>query len=648
MQIQILDSWLREHLQTKATAKQIGEILSLTSVSVERIEKVGSDFLYDIEITTNRPDLMSVVGIAREAAVALKSENIEAKFIDVKILKPISPKSAFPVTIKTDPALTHRICAAVLSVTIKGSPQIIKDRLEATDIRSLNSTIDVTNYVMREMGHPVHVFDLDRLGGSHLVIREANKGEKIVTLDKKEYTLNGGEIIAENGRGEIIDLLGIMGLFNSVVTDDTKRVMLFIDNLDKHKVRKASMELGIRTEAAVINEKGVDPELSYKALIRGVNLLTETAQGKLESPILDMYPNPTKTAPVSVSFEKINRVIGVTIPENKVLDILEGLGFEVKKTKDGIIATPPSNRAEDIEIPEDIIEEVARMYGYHKLPNTLPPMSQEAPYHMSDDLFYWEKRVKHALKYWGFTEVYTYSFVSEEMLEVNPDQAVKLANPLGSDMAYLRTTLIPSLLETVRNNKNYETLTIFELANVYLKRKGELPDEVPVLSGIIKKEQVSFFEAKGIIEGIFIDLGIKNYAFRKSELSTADVYIGGKKIGEIESLDRNMVDFELNFREVVKHASLKKTYKPLPKFPSAIEDLRLIINEDISYEDVVQAIKKASKLVVDVQLLDTYQDKKTFRITYQSTEKNLTAADITTAREQIISYVKSTLKAELA
>ncbi|MGE5041594.1 MAG: phenylalanine--tRNA ligase subunit beta [Candidatus Levyibacteriota bacterium] len=648
MNIKILDSWLREHLETKATAKQIGEILSLTSVSVERIEKLGSNHLYDIEITTNRPDLMSVVGIAREAAVALNAEGIPSKFIDVQVTEPKTEKTSFPLKIKTDPALTHRVCAAILSITVKKSPQVIKDRLEATDIRSLNSAIDVTNYVMRELGHPVHVFDYDRLGDNTMLIREAKKGEKIVTLDKKEYNLQGGEIIAENGKGELVDLLGIMGLANSVVTDETKRVMLFLDNLDKHRIRKTSMGLGIRTEAAVINEKGVDPELTYKALLRGINLLTEIADGKLESSLLDIYPTHPKPKLVSVSFEKINRVIGVPVPEKQVVEILEGLGFTVKKTGATISATAPSNRAEDIEIPEDIIEEVARMYGYHKLPDTLPPFSATVPYHMSSDQFYWENRAKRALKYWGFTEVYTYSLVSEDMLETDPKDAVKIANPLGTDMAYLRTSLTPSLLEAVRSNKNYEYLRIFELANIYIKRTKDLPVEILTLAGIMKKEQVSFFEVKGILEALFRDLGIKRYVFKKSETATADIVVNGNVIGGIEMLDRNIIDFELNFRDLLKYATLKKTYTPLPKFPAAIEDIRLMIDPEITFDEVVKTIKQASRLVSTVELLDTYEDKKTFRITYQSQEKNLTASDITTGREAILNKLKTDLKADAA
>ncbi len=646
MQIQILDSWLREHLDTKATATQIAEILSLTSVSVERVEKVGTDFLYDIEVTTNRPDLMSVVGIAREAAAALFSGGIPAKFIQKKALEPKVVNGKFPVKVINNPKLVKRICAAVLSVKLDKSPQLIRNRLEATNIRSLNNVIDVTNYIMREMGHPAHVFDLDRITTREMHIREARSGEKIVTLDKKEHTLSGGEIVADDGTGNIIDLLGIMGTANSVVTENTQNVLLFIDNNDKHKIRNASMELGIRSEAAVLNEKGIDPELSYEALLRGIQLLSEIANGKLISPILDIYPKKETASPITVQFSQIEQKIGIKIPQEKIVSILEGLNFNLKKLKNEITVIPPSSRMEDVQIPEDVIEEVARIYGYHKLPSILPPVESVGLSNRSANPFYWETVTKTTLKHWGFTETYTYSLVSEDMLEVPEEEAVKIANPLGSDMAYLRTTLIPNLLQVVRDNKNFEEVKIFELAHVYLKKTNNLPDEIMMLSGVVKAEQVSFQQLKGIIEGLFYELGVKKYQFKKGENVTSDIYVNGNKMGEVEILDRNLIDFELNFSGLMKYVSLRKTYVPLPKFPEAYEDIRLILDSEILFEKIISCIQNASKLVTSVKLLDTYEDKKTFRITFQSKEKNLTGAEISEAREKILLNLKQELNAE--
>ncbi len=395
MNIQILDSWLREHLKTAATPLKIAEIMSLKSASIERVEKVGSDYLYDIEVTTNRVDMMSVVGLAREAAVALNSEGIKAEFIPQKIPSFSINNKTFPIKITTDPKLTYRVCAAILEVTIDKSPQIIRDRLEASNIRSLNNVIDVTNYVMREIGHPMHAFDADKITDT-CTIREGKKGEKIITLDKKEYTLTGGEIVAEDKNGTIIDLLGIMGLSNSSITHDTRKVMLFIDNNNSKKIRDASMTLNIRTDAAVLNEKDVDPELGLLALNRGIQLLQETAQGKLVSHIFDEYPKKEKPKSITIQLSKIQSVIGVEISKQESEQILKGLGFEVKTLSEKLTVTAPSYRAHEIEIPEDIIEEVARMYGYHKIPSILPSIQNTHYSNFSNNPFYFETRVKQA------------------------------------------------------------------------------------------------------------------------------------------------------------------------------------------------------------------------------------------------------------
>lgn len=648
MNIKILDSWLREHVETKATPAKIGEVLSQSSVSVEKIEQVGRDHLYEIEVTTNRPDLMSIVGLARETAVALKADGVAATFKERKLHTPKEASEELPVKITNDPKLVHRIVAVALSVKLDKSPQLIRDRLEATDIRSLNNVVDTTNYVMREVGHPMHAFDLDRITTKHMVIREAKKGEKIVTLDKKEYTLNGGEIVADNGEGEIIDLLGVMGTLNTSVTDHTKNVLLLIDNNDVNKIRKASMELGIRTDAAVLNEKGVDIELAKTALIRGIQLLEEIADAKLTSKITDIYPKPVTPNTISVSFQKINEVMGITISEKQVVEILEGLSFKVKTTKDAITVTPPSFRSDDVTIPEDVIEEVARIYGYHKLPSVLPPLTKVVPQNQATNNFYWEDEVRKALKYWGFTEVYTHSLISEDMLEVPIKDAVVLQNPLTTDLVYMRTTLIPSLLQALRENTG-EAIKIFELSNVYKKRKGDLPEELLMLGGVVKTEHTSFYQVKGILEALCSVLGIKTYEFKKLESGEgARILVGGELAGEIEVLDRNVIDFEISFEVLLKHANTKKTHIPLPKFPAAIEDLRIATSSEIDYATIVATIKKADKLVSSVELLDTYEDKKTFRITYQSKERNLNNTDIKAIREKIITILKSDLQAEIA
>ncbi len=539
MDIRILDSHLKEHLKTSATPEEIAKAMSLSSASIEKIEPFENDFIYHIEVTTNRPDMMSVTGIAREAGAILPEFGIPAIYQPLKVTKPTLPKE--PITdlvVKNNDMLVRRICYVVMDVTIGDSPDFVKKRLEAAGIRSLNNLIDITNYVMLEVGHPTHVFDYDRLTTKKLLIRESKKGEKIITLDKKEYTLSGGDIVADNGKGEIVDLLGVMGTLNSVVTNGTKHVLFFIDNNDPWRIRKTSMSLGIRTEAATINEKGIDVELAMTALLRGIALFKEHANAKVISDIIDIYPHHVSQKTVAVDIKKISQIIGVEVSIAKSVEILESLGFKVKKELAVMTVTVPRWREQDVTIEEDVIEEIARVYGYYNLPSLLPPYETATPFNLSTNIFYWEQKAREAMKYWGFTEVYTLSLVSETLLDGPTDEAVKLENPLDNEHVYLRKTLTPSLLEVLQENKGREDIAIFELANTYHKTHQGLPREVQML-GITKKGTgADFPHMKGIVEQLAKDFGVAELYF--TDLARgglgADVLLGKKHLAEIEIL----------------------------------------------------------------------------------------------------------------
>ncbi|MGI8419880.1 MAG: phenylalanine--tRNA ligase subunit beta [Candidatus Levyibacteriota bacterium] len=650
MNIKILDSWLREYLKTKATPKKIGELLSLTSVGVEHIEKYKNDFVYDIEVTTNRPELMSVVGLAREAATVLSQSRVEATFVKPKLQLPQIhiPKSP-ELTIKFDPKLINRICAVIMEVTIKDSSQQVKDRLDASGIRSLNNVIDITNYVMREIGHPTHVFDYDRLLHHTLIIRESKKREKIKTLDGKDYTLSGGDIVADDGKGEIVDLINIMGTANSVVTNSTKRILFFIDNVDPHRLRKTSMELGIRTEAVVLNEKGLNPELATDALARGIQLFEKHANGKIISKITDIYPNPPKENIITLRKDKMDAVIGVAIQLSRAKQILTDLGFHVQEETDKLIVTVPAQMTgADMQIPEDLIEEIARVYGYHNIPDALPTFTSVDYVHLEKNEFYWEDRIKDALKYWGFVETYTYPMVSKTLYEGPIADAVTIANQLSDDMVYMRRTLIPSLLQVVKENQDHEVIKLFELANIYEQDGKHLPQQTMKLAGLIHKPKASFLEVKGVIEQLLKDLEIENISFKQlSDRYGAGLLIDKKELGTIEILDEKTVMFELNYAMILQHATLKKVYKPVSKYPPVVEDLAIIASENVPTGDLMEAIKKQSPLITEVSLLDKYQETRTFHIVYQSYEKNLTDKVVGEIREKTLKYLRANFNARL-
>jgi phenylalanyl-tRNA synthetase beta chain len=648
MNIKILDSWLRDYLDTKATPQKIGEMLSLSSVSVDRIVSFGEDFVYDIEVTTNRPDLMSVLGIAREAAAILPQFGITARFIKPNF-ETFKTNGKQPIEIISDPKLTNRILAVSMNVNIKPSPKEITGRLEAGDIRSLNNVIDVTNYVMRSLGHPTHVFDLDRLNTKILTIREAKKGEQIETLDNKIYSLKGSEIVAVNDHGEIVDLLGVMGLANSVVTEDSKNILFFINNNDPRHIRRTSMELGIRTEAAIINEKILDPEAATDTMFFGIEMFRRYADATNISEVLDIYPNKPKNKTISVSLDKVNKLIGVRLDIKKSLEALDILGFKTKVVNEKIETTVPTFRLGDVEIEEDIIEEIARVHGYHNLPSILPPLSETIDSRPVIDNFYWEKRIKNTMKYWGFTETYTYSFVSENMFDGPTSQAVEITNPLTNDFVYMRNSLIPSLLEVANNNKQTDEIKIFEIANTYLKQENDLPKENLYFAGVIKTEKADFFKVKGIIEQILNYLGITNLIFKQSEKggSGASVFINNDYLGEIEVLDTNLIDFELKLEVILKYANNTKVFKPFAKYPPIVEDLTVIVDEEINTQDIIDTIKKQSNLITEAHLKDTYKTSRTFHIVYQDFEKNLTKENVSTLHEQIIKTLQKEFKASI-
>ncbi len=647
MDIKILDSHLREYLHTDAKPMEIAKAVSLTSASIERVEQYGKDFVYSVEITTNRPDMVSVYGLAREAAAVLPSFGFSAKLVPLKLPEvKVETDKKESIKVVNDDTLVRRVMGVIIEVTKGESPQYMKDRLDAAGIRSLNNIIDVTNYVMLEIGHPTHAFDYDRLTTKQLIIRPSKKGEKVITLDKKEHILQGGDIVADDGTGEIVDLLGVMGTANSVVTDSTKRVFFFLDNNDPWKIRKTSMGLAIRTEAAALNEKGVDPQLAEVALKRGVELYRQMG-GKVVSDVIDIYPGKVKQTTVRVTVEEISKIIGVDVKGRQAVKILTDLGFEVSENSSSLTVKVPSWREGDVAIPEDVIEEVARLYGYHNIPVRLPPFTIHSFYHQGQSQFFWEQKVKDALKYWGLTEVYTYSMVSETLFEGPLEEAVTLANALDSEHVHMRATLTPSLLQVVAENKARENVAIFEIANVYKKNKKEkLPDELRSLSFVLKGEKGTFANAKGIVEQLLHELGIHNAIYRDSELGGigASVYIGKESIGTIEVMESRLVTAELNFEKLLMHVTLKKVYKPLSKYPAITEDVSFLLPEEVKTGDVIEDIRLTDKLIVNIELLDVFENSRTFHVVYQDPERNLTTEDVSGIHKKIISSVEKKFK----
>ncbi len=642
MNIKISDSWLREFLETKASAAKIASCLSLCGPSVERLEKVDGDYVYNIEVTTNRVDVMSVYGIAREASAILPQFGIKAtlKPMAFPSLKNI-PQKGPKFDIQIDPKLTNRVMGVIIS-DIKNwqSPEWIVKRLEECGFRSLGSPVDITNYIMTEVGHPTHVFDYDLIKTHKFVIRASKKGEKIISLEGKEYTLPGGDIVIDDGTGKIIDLPGIIGTKNSVVNKDTKRVIFFTENNDPARIRHTSMTLGIRTVAAILNEKGVDPELAKTAILRGTHLFQKICGAKIISPIHDLYPGKQVAKSVLTNQEFIANKLGIQIPKEKIFTILKGLDFQARWSGNNLAVTPPSFRLNDILIPEDIVEEISRIYGYHNFPSQL--MEGKLPEPNLDTKHDFETKIKNILKGLGGVEVYTLSLVSKEMAG---EGALDLKNPLGEDSKYLRKTLLPSLTTAAKGNSGIEEpFHLFEMANVYLPRKKDLPEEKMTVSGIFSN--FTYRKAKGVIEAFLEELKIKAEFIQKDLANfipnhALQINCKGQKIGNFGVLEKdNYIYYEFGVADLQKFSKPFEKYKPLPRYPAQIEDITFSFPERVKIGEVVKAILQSNKFVADTKLITIYKDAYSLRIWYQNPTKTLTNKEVEKIRSRIIRIVE--------
>ncbi len=660
MNILVPDNWLREHLQTKATPVELKKCLSLCGPSIERIHKNGTDVVYDIEVTTNRPDAMSVVGIAREAAAILPRFGIAAKLLDDPYAKETKQfvqshkkEGEKKLSITTDHTLNPRWTSIVLTnVRVGLSPAWLKEKLEATGIRSINTVIDITNYVMRAYGQPAHAFDYDSIGAKNGVptmeLRASKKGEKIITLDGKTHTLPGNDIVIVDGQDRLIDLCGIMGGQNSSIKNTTTTVVLFMQTYNPVNIRKTSMALAHRTEAASLFEKGLDSELVLPTLTRGVELMEELTGAKVASKLYDIYPHPYKPHSAIVTKQKNEAYLGTHLTDSDIEKMLIPLGFVPHITKQDITLVVPSWR-HDVKLDVDIIEEIARIYGYHNIATRLP--EGEPPIVLPDPQLFWEQEIKTRLRDWGFVELYAYSMISEKLMDIfhlDKTKSYKITNPLSEEWVYMRPTLLPSVLETVsKNTKIAHDLSLFELSMIYRYRPGQLPEERPMLTIAVTGNK--FRELKGFAEGLFTILGIPFSEvgtgkepfewYTQTHLNLGDYGVVGEVKSElVQKLGTNVAVtvLDLDVIKLVEHATTTKKFIPIPKYPPIIEDLSFIVPENFSVGPLMDALAKAHALVQSVRLLDAFENKRTVRVTYCDPARTLTNIDVAPIRQKLI------------
>jgi phenylalanyl-tRNA synthetase beta chain len=591
-----------------------------------------------------------VYGIAREASAILPRFGIPAK------LKPVRSESkryfftkkVDYLTAKVDKNLCPRFTTALVkNVKIGDSPKIIKDRLESANIRPINNVVDISNYIMLELGQPVHTFDYDKIKNAEMVLRESKKGEKIVTLDEKEFILPGGDIVIEDGEGRLIDLAGIMGGHLSAVDDNTKNVLLFVQTYNPINIRKTSMALSQRTQAAAIFEKGTDEELVAPAILSAIEMFKSITHCDVSENILDLYPKSYKTTTIKTSLEYITTRLGVEIDKKNIASYLRSLEFECFWSGNTLTVAVPSFRSKDIKAEEDVLEEIARIYGYHNLQSKIMP--GDIPERPEDQKFAFERQIRNIISGFGGTEIFTLALVSRNQVE---EKNIKLKNPLGPDTEYMRTSLMPSLTKAAKENAGtVDKFHLFEIANIYIPRVNDLPEERMTLGGIFCGYE--YRKAKGVLEGLLDRSSIK-YLFKSEESKGFDasrcafVYSKGEVIGKIGYVENsNLIYYEFQVSKLIKAAPKVISFKTISKYPAQIEDITFSIPEKTKIGDIVNFILQIHRCICNVELKDVFEKAYTFRIWYQDSEKTLTDEDVEKIRKEITSGVKSKFGASI-
>jgi phenylalanyl-tRNA synthetase beta chain len=625
-------SWLKEYVDVTLTPKQLAEKLTEVGLGCEKITKTSDDTIFELEITPNRPDCLSIIGVAREVAAI---ENLPRDKAGKKIKYPILKTNlklkgkALPLTIKTDPKINPRFTSIIISgVKIGESPRWLKDRLAKMNQRSINNIVDVTNYVMLELGNPIHAFDYDKIMGHSMTVSQSKGGEKFESVDGISYRLPPNAVIISD-KEKIIDLCGIKGGKNSGSFESTKNIVIRVPVEVPSLIRKASQTLGLRSEASSIFERGVNTGGTIDTLKRTVDLVLELAGGEIASDLYDIKNENFKSWKLKLRKDRLDKILGIEIPVKKTVAILESLNLSPVLKENIIEATIPTYR-NDLKIEEDLIEEVARLYGYNNFPKTLPGgtiPTKLNPYFKDYGL---DEKVKDILAAFGFSEIYTYSLVGEKDLSdgINSQNLLRVDNPVSRDFEYLRPTLKINLTKALAQNKsNFEKVNLFELGKVYIGKNLNEAKERYCLSGITNTK--SFFEIKGLLEEIFDRLGVKEDPTKFIQILEEGIF------------------FELNYSDLLKKMNPNMAFKPLPKYPPIVEDLSIVTDENVKTSDLIYDIRKQSPLIANVSLLDQFKNSRTFHIIYQHKERNLTTGETTIIREKILENLKKKFNAEL-
>ncbi len=654
-----------------------------------------SDTVFEIEITPNRPDCLSVIGVAREIAAILK---VRLKYPDFTLIdkgNQIAERTS--VTIEAPDHCPRYVARLLEDIKVKPSPFWLQERLLSVGLRPINNMVDVTNFVLMETGQPLHAFDFDNLAEDRIVVRTASKGETFVTLDKKERVLDSETLMICDGQ-KAVAVGGVMGGLNSEIEDRTTRVLIESAYFNPVSIRRTSKRLGLSTDAAYRFERGVDPAGQIRAANRAAKLMAELGGGRLVSGLIDEYPRRQSAKRLKLSVKNTNRLLGTELRHTQIAKLLKSIEFTVekkspKKDDDILRVTAPSFRV-DISRPEDLMEEVARLSGYNHIPTTFPAMP--AARHHAHKEIELRDRMRQLMTGFGFRETINYSFMhkqSGDRLRLRPDdprrQLVDILNPLTEDQAVMRTSLVPGLLQTVHYNisQQKKNLRFFEIGKVFINEDPRhLPREPEILAGIWtgsrhggswhdQATDCDFYDIKGVVEGLLNALQIDGIHFTRlhenqsaytrtghsAQILCGDALLG--LVGEIHpevlsnyDLKQPSFLFELNFDQLVPLIKDTIQSKPVPRFPAVFRDITIIVDIDIEAQKIITEVQnRPEKLVESFNLLNVFEGnpiaegKKSvsLRITYRSSEKTLKDEDVTSIHQSIADRLVKAFKASL-
>jgi len=651
----------------------------------EYLDRSGGDVVYDLEVTPNRPDLNSVIGITREIAAVtgnpLRIPEFKIQNSKFKIEELVSVRVE-------DSELCPRYTARVIrGVKIAPSPDWLKSALEKVGVRSISNVVDVTNYVMLETGQPLHAFDYHLIsknadGKPTIIVRRAKANKKFKTLDNQERTLaNEMLLIADEQKG--IALAGIMGGQNTEINDSTKDVLIESAYFSPTNIRRTSKQLGLRSESSYRFERGADVDICDWASRRAAQLILETAGGELAEGVVDVYPNPAAPKQITLHFSKSKDLLGVGISHSEQISFLTKLGLTVSEQTPGVCAFKIPTWRVDLKREVDLIEEIGRLYGIEKIPAT-PPRGAIG-FNAFDAIYDQISEARKILTGLGLNEAQGQTLISNAEFGIRNSEFVALANPLSSDMDVLRPSLLPGLIHSLRHNvsrKNYD-VALFEIGRVFILQNGATKEERRVAIALTGRRALNFwsgderdakfdaYDLKGILEEFLAQFGLRGITFaRRAEstplfLESATILLGGKlQLGEIGQLLPTLAKkydlrdgvflAELNLDLLLSKRNPAKSFKLLPQFPAIRRDVAMLVPETTTHESVLQIVRQSKPANLEnVELFDVFRGKNiparqksvAYAFTYRSPEKTLTDAEVNAAHEKIVEAFKSELQA---